>query len=108
MTLVQTRDSAMNHRPTRIQTLAFTLCTLCVLCVSSPASAQDLTPRAKAQEKPVVIANPTTHPMSGKAIENGFVYFDKGVIAGFGTFGAGEQNRFSPGTCRVIEGKGMH
>jgi len=51
----------------------------------APALAQDLAPKAPAQEQGVAIVGATVHPVSGPAIEDGFLIFTRGRITQVGT-----------------------
>ncbi|HMN39963.1 MAG TPA: amidohydrolase family protein [Phycisphaerales bacterium] len=97
----------MHTRP--LQSLAFLfLGALGVLC-GETALAQDLTPRAKPQGKPVLITNATVHPIAEKAIENGFVLFAEGKISGLGMVGAMDLSKVQGSDgWRTIDAKGMH
>ena len=46
----------------------------------SSALAQDLGVKAPPQSKPIVIQGATTHTVANGTIENGYVFFDGGVI----------------------------
>ncbi len=76
------------------------------LCGESVA--QDLTPRAKPQNGPVVIINATVHPISEPVIENGFVYFVNGKISGVGTVGKEGSPKFEQQGLHTIDAKGKH
>lgn len=66
-----------------------------------PASAQDLGMKAPPQTRTIAIVGATVHPISGPAIENATVVFDKGKITEVGTVAI-------PGTWQVIQAKGKH
>ena len=53
-------------------------------CASVTALAQDLGHKSPPQSKPVIIHNATIHPVSGPAIDGGFVAFDAGKITAVG------------------------
>jgi imidazolonepropionase-like amidohydrolase len=57
---------------------------------------------AKPQERPVVIANATIHPVSGPVIENGLIVFDKGRIAAIGS------SVVIPNNAERIDAAGKH
>lgn len=59
------------------------------LALSLHAAAQDLRPKSPPQEGPIAILGATIHPVSGPAIESGFIVFDGGVITQIGTMPAG-------------------
>lgn len=67
------------------------------------AAAQDLGVKAPPQKAAIVINGATIHPISGPAIENGHVVFDKGVIT---SVGSGPAPTVSGAT--VIDGSGKH
>lgn len=67
------------------------------------ARAQDLTHKAPAQSEAIAIVSATLHPVSGPAIEGGFVVFEKGTIS---QIGSGKLET-GPDT-RVIDGRGLH
>ena len=68
----------MNHNSSRTLLVR----ALCASLVGfSAAQAQDLSLKAKPQEKPIALVNATIHPVSGPDIAKGFVVFDKGVIS---------------------------
>jgi imidazolonepropionase-like amidohydrolase len=72
-----------------------------LLLLAAAAAAQDLTPRAQPQQGPIALVHATVHPVSGPAIEDGYVLFDKGRIVevGKGT---------PPGAARAIDATGKH
>ncbi|HEX5138968.1 MAG TPA: amidohydrolase family protein [Planctomycetota bacterium] len=72
-----------------------------LLLLAAAAAAQDLTPRAPPQDGPIAIVHGTVHPVSGPAIDDGFVLFDKGLIVevGRGT---------PPGSPRLVDAGGKH
>ncbi len=73
------------------------------LLLSAAAQAQDLGVKAPAQSAPIAIVNATIHPVSGAAIEKGYVAFDHGKIT---AVGAGEYVPAGVGT--VIDATGRH
>ncbi len=97
----------MHTRSLQLSSLVF-LGALSVLWGES-ALAQDLTPRAKPQDKPVLITNATIHPIAEKPIENGFVLFAEGKVRGLGSVGAMDMSRVQGADgWRIIDAKGMH
>ncbi|MFN0011969.1 MAG: amidohydrolase family protein [Phycisphaerales bacterium] len=79
--------------------------TLLILGLAATAAAQDLGKRPGPQAMPVAITNATIHPVSGPAIDKGFVLFDKGRITEVGPMGDG---RVFIATTRVVDAKGLH
>ncbi len=69
------------------------------------ASAQDLERRPGPQDMPVAITHATIHTISGPAIADGFILFDKGAITEVGSMSGG---RAFTATTRVIDAKGKH
>jgi imidazolonepropionase-like amidohydrolase len=67
------------------------------------ASAQDLGIKAPAQSAPIAIVNATIHPISGPAIEKGYVAFDQGRITAIG-----EGEYVPAGVGTVIDATGRH
>lgn len=60
------------------------LSALLAATLSTTAHAQDLTPKAPAQSRPIAIVHATIHPVSGPEIPDGVIWFDKGLIAHVG------------------------
>jgi imidazolonepropionase-like amidohydrolase len=63
-----------------------------ILLFATVSGAQDLVPKAPAQSRPIAITGGTVHPVSGPAIEKGYVLFERGrvVEVGAGTKELGE------------------
>jgi imidazolonepropionase-like amidohydrolase len=78
---------------------------LAALLVAVPAAAQDLTPKAPPQQKPIAIRGAVIHTVSGGSILGGTIWFQDGVIRG--VRGPGEDAALPPGT-EVIDGAGRH
>lgn len=77
---------------------------LLFLCLFSlPSLAQDLTPKAAPQSRPILITGATIHPVSGPAIPNGHILFDGGVIS---SVGPGEPR--ITGDVERIDGRNKH
>lgn len=75
------------------------------LCISTPLLAQDLGLKPPpVQEKPILIHGATIHPVSGPAIERGYVAFADGKIT---AAGAGPPPRFASEAI-VIDASGKH
>lgn len=92
-----------------IRTLAFLLPQCLSVCLSVQlAQAQDLTPKAPPQSRPIAIINATVHPVSEPPIENGFVFFDQGVIRGIGTVGSMDAAKIKTDEWIIIDAKGKH
>lgn len=72
------------------------------------ALAQDLTPKAPPQSRPVAIINATVHPVSSPAIDNGFIFFDRGEISGIGAVGTIDPGKLTAEGWTVIDAKGKH
>ena len=82
--------------------VASCLCALVVLfSLVAAASANPEIPGAP-QEKPIAIVGATIHPVSGPAIENGTVVFDKGKITAVG------KDVMPPPDAEVIRLEGKH
>ena len=77
---------------------------LLLLVLAAAAAAQDLTPRAPPQNDPIALVHATVHPVSGPALEDGYVLFDKGTIVEVGP-SAGKS--FAE-DVRVIDVRGHH
>lgn len=77
---------------------------LVVAGAAGVASGQDLGVRAPAQSKAVAIINAKVHTVSGPVHENGFVFFDGGVIKGLGSGPLPRLER----EVEVIDAKGQH
>lgn len=82
-------------RPLRTAVLAW--------ATATAVHAQDLGIKAPPQAAPVAIVNATIHPVSGPAIEKGYIAFDAGRIT---AVGAGAYTPAGPGT--VIDATGRH
>lgn len=54
------------------------------MAAASGANAQDLGLKAPPQDRPVMITGATIHPISGPAIEHGYITFDRGRITAVG------------------------
>lgn len=74
-----------------------------IAAITCGAVAQDLTHKAPPQKQAVCITNATIHPISGAAIENGFIVFAEGKITDVGSGAANV-----PAGATVIDGKGKH
>lgn len=91
------------------RTLAPLLTQCLSVCLSVQlAQAQDLTPKAPPQSRPIAIINATVHPVSEPPIENGFVFFDQGVIRGIGTVGSMDAAKIKADEWIIIDAKGKH
>src|ERR1700754_4094686 len=77
---------------------------MAVAALTGPALGQDLGVKAPPQGEPVVIQGATVHTVSGETIENGYVYFEKGVIR---AVGKDPQPRYAE-KPRVIDATGKH
>jgi len=75
----------------------------CVLALAAAAAAQDLTPKAAPQDAPVALVHATVHPVSGPAIADGYVLFEKGRLVEVGTAG-----RTFPESVHVVQAAGKH
>lgn len=75
--------------------------------VACAAHAQDLTPRAKGQAKPVAIVNATVHRVSGPTLERGFVVINERDIAAVGPQETMDK-AITPQTHRIIDAAGRH
>lgn len=75
---------------------------LALLLLSTSVLAQDLTHKAAPQKGTIVIRGATVHPVSGPAIENGVVVFDKGRITLVGKL------QDMRGGAEVIDATGKH
>lgn len=75
-------------------------------CIAaSSAAAQDLTPKAPPQSRPILLIGGTVHPVSGAAIPGGHVLFDNGRIT---SVGAGEP-RLAGDVLRIdVSGKHVY
>jgi len=74
----------MNQRLTHlIRCLALTMATLLLLATASRLQANPEVPGAQ-PKKPVALVGATIHPISGPALQNGTLLFDKGRIVGIG------------------------
>lgn len=71
--------------------------------IAASALAQDLGIKAPPQNRPIAITKATIHPVSGPAITNGHVLFDKGKITS-----VGPGDGVLPLGTLVIEAKGKH
>ncbi len=78
---------------------------LVVLAGGARAMAQDLTHKAAAQDHPIVLSGCTVHPISGEAIQDGYVHFKDGKIV---NVGKEPIPRFADSTVQIIDAKGMH
>jgi imidazolonepropionase-like amidohydrolase len=76
---------------------------LALVCLVVPAVAQDLAPKAARPAHPIAILGATVHPVSGPAIENGFVVIVDGRI-----HRVGEGEVELPPKVRRIDGAGLH
>lgn len=73
------------------------------LALAAAAQAQDLGVKAPAQSAPIAIVNAAIHPVSGPAIEKGYIAFDHGKITAVGT------GEYVPaGVGSVIDATGRH
>lgn len=77
------------------------------LGLACAAHAQDLTPRAKAEPKPVAIVNARVHRVSGPMLERGYVVFDQRDIAAVGPQETMDK-AITPQTHRIIDAAGRH
>src|SRR5204863_3352767 len=73
------------------------------LVLGPAARAQDLVIKAPAQSSPVAITGATIHPVSGPAINGGYILFNEGRIVGLGD----ALPRLDKGV-KVIDAKGKH
>jgi imidazolonepropionase-like amidohydrolase len=73
--------------------------------LAAPVLAQDLTWKAPPQEAPIAIINAAIHPVSGPSIDNGFIFFDQGVIRQIGPMS--DEPAFI-GTTRILDAAGLH
>ena len=71
-----------------------------VLALAPLLPAQDLTHKAPPQTEAIAIVNATVHPVSGPAIQNGYVLFEKGRITRVG--------QGDVAAARKIDAKGKH
>jgi len=71
--------------------------------VASFASAQDLTFKAPAQDRPIAIINATIHPVSSDVIERGYIVFENGRVT---DMGAGDYTM--NGVSTSIDATGKH
>lgn len=78
-------------------------CSVALASGASHAGAQDLIPKAPAQESPIAITGATIHPISGPSIGEGWILFDRGLIAELGP-----GDRSFPAGTQVIDASGMH
>lgn len=90
-----------------IRTLSF----LATFAAAALACAQDLLPKAPAQDKPILLSGATVHTVSGEPIPNGAVFFDEGVIRA--VFTADEADRWRrtsnrPVDLELIDASGLH
>ena len=65
--------------------------------------AQDLTPKAPPQSRPVVIENAMLHTVANGTLANATLWFERGVLRGVGTEGAP-----APADALRVDGKGLH
>ena len=65
-------------------TLASAALAAATFCGTSPALAQDLTPTAPPQDRPIVIHGGTIHTMAGETFSPGYVVFEDGIIIAVG------------------------
>lgn len=79
--------------------------TASALLTLSPALAQDLTWKAPPQSTPIAIINASIHPVSSEPIEQGYIFFDQGVIKQIGPMSDGP---VFVGTTQIIDGAGLH
>ena len=98
----QTTCTASNARAPRTVTMT-RLLTLAAALMPSFASAQDLRPKAPPQDAPIAIMNATIHPVTGPAIESGFILFDRGIIKQIGPMPQPEGAK--PGAAKPEGGK---
>jgi imidazolonepropionase-like amidohydrolase len=76
-----------------------------LLLLSATTFAQDLGERAPPQKEATVILDATIHPVSGPAIERGWILFEKGRILELGPMPV---SRKLKAPTRRIDGKGKH
>ncbi|MGP1345389.1 MAG: amidohydrolase family protein [Phycisphaerales bacterium] len=81
---------------------------VCGLVWSSPAGAQDLTVRAPAQDRAVLLVGGVVHPVSGDAIDDGWVLFDGGRILGVGAGTPARADLRGLNGVRRVELDGLH
>jgi len=89
------------HHTMATQLRPFVLLCLLAALPAAPARASDQVP-GKAQVRPVVIVGATIHPVSGPAIENGSILFDKGKIVAVG------RQVTVPDGADVVHAEGKH
>lgn len=66
-------------------------------------AAQDLTPKAPPQSRPIAIEGATVHTVAGATLTEATIWFEQGVIRGVGSAGAPV-----PADAQRIDGKGKH
>lgn len=74
-----------------------------VLLAATPAFAQDLTPKAPPQSRPIAITGAFLHTIDGAVIPNGTIWFDGGVIRG-----VGDASIDVPANADRIDARGKH
>jgi len=92
------------HKVALGRTLSPAIALLATFAVGSIAQGQDLGIKAPPQAGPILITGGTVHTVSGESIPNGFVLFDKGIIAAVGA-GAGPAEARG---AQNVDAKGKH
>src|SRR5437868_4915288 len=87
-----------NRRADNMKTIIGT--TIAILAAVSGVLASEIP--AKTQDHPIAIVGATIHPVSGPAIDNGTILFEKGKITAVGA------NVTLPQGAEVVDGKGKH
>ena len=89
----------------KLKTTLMTTALLATAACASVAQGQSRQIPAPAQAEPIVIHSATIHPMSGDAINNGYIRFEDGAIT---AIGRGNPNAQVRRNAQVIDAAGLH